>query len=112
MEICAIRSLVDCPDTIRAMLESKRARLEKVIAYCKEKKYEHCVAYLENARADMLHGFRESLGRKDDKPGRKAVQDCEHEGQRQQVEYGRGAECHQSQTRILLQRVRRLTVTK
>ena len=27
MEICAIWSLVDCPDTIRAMLESKRARL-------------------------------------------------------------------------------------
>ncbi len=61
MEICAIRSLVDCPDTIRAMLESKRARLEKVIAYCKEKKYEHCVAYLENARADMFTALENRL---------------------------------------------------
>ena len=61
MEICAIRSLVDCPDTIKAMLESKRARLEKVIAYCREKKYKHCVAYLENARADMFTALENRL---------------------------------------------------
>ena len=61
MEICAIRSLVDCPDTIKAMLESKRARLEKVIAYCREKKYTHCVAYLENARADMFTALENRL---------------------------------------------------
>ena len=61
MEICAIRSLVDCPDTIKAMLESKRARLEKVIAYCREKKYERCVAYLENARADMFTALENRL---------------------------------------------------
>jgi len=61
MEICAIRSLVDCPDTIRAMLESKRARLEKIIAYCKEKKYGRCMAYLENARADMFTALENRL---------------------------------------------------
>lgn len=61
MEICAIRSLVDCPDTIKAMLESKKARLEKVIAYCREKKYGHCVAYLENARADMFTALENRL---------------------------------------------------
>jgi hypothetical protein len=61
MEICAIRSLVDCPDTINAMLESKKTRLEKIIAYCREKKYEHCVAYLENARADMFTALENRL---------------------------------------------------
>jgi hypothetical protein len=61
MEICAIRSLVDCPDTIKAMLESKKARLEKVIAYCRGKKYEHCVVYLENARADMFTALENRL---------------------------------------------------
>jgi hypothetical protein len=61
MEICAIRSLVDCPDTINAMLESKRARLEKVIAYCREKGFKHCVAYLENARADMFTALENRL---------------------------------------------------
>ena len=39
MEICAIRPLVDCPDTIKAMIESKKARLKKVIDYCQEKEF-------------------------------------------------------------------------
>ena len=37
MEICAIRPLVDCPDTIQAMIASKRTRLERAIWYCREK---------------------------------------------------------------------------
>ena len=61
MEICAIRSLVDCPDTIKAMLESKRARLEKVIVYCREKEFKRCVSYLENARADMFTALENRL---------------------------------------------------
>lgn len=61
MEICAIRPLVDCPDTIKAMLESKRARLEKMIAYCKEKEFKRCVSYLENARADMFTALENRL---------------------------------------------------
>jgi len=61
MEICAIRSLVDCPDTINAMLESKKARLEKVIVYCRENEFKRCVAYLENARADMFTALENRL---------------------------------------------------
>jgi hypothetical protein len=61
MEICAIRSLVDCPDTIKAMIESKRARLEKVIDYCREKEFKHCVMYLENARCDMFTALENRL---------------------------------------------------
>ncbi len=61
MEICAIRSLVDCPDTIKAMLESKRARLEKVIVYCRKKGFKRCASYLENARADMFTALENRL---------------------------------------------------
>ncbi|MGA9665279.1 MAG: hypothetical protein WBQ69_02385 [Gallionella sp.] len=61
MEICAIRSLVDCPDTIKAMLESKRARQEKVIAYCRENKFKRCVSYLENASEDMFTALENRL---------------------------------------------------
>ena len=61
MEICAIRSLVDCPDTIKAMVESKRARLEKIIDYCREKEFKHCVSYLENARGDMFTALENRL---------------------------------------------------
>lgn len=61
MEICATRSLVDCPDTIKAMLESKRARLEKVIAYCRENKFKRCVSYLENARENMFTALENRL---------------------------------------------------
>ena len=42
-EICAIRPLVDCPDTIKAMIESKKARLKKVIDYCQEKEFKRVV---------------------------------------------------------------------
>jgi len=61
MEICAIRSLVDCPDTIQAMIESKRVRLEKIIAYCREKGFKHCVSYLEHARGDMFTAIENRL---------------------------------------------------
>ncbi len=61
MEVCAIRSLVDCPDTIKAMIESKRARLEKVIDYCREKEFKHCISYLENARGDMFTALENRL---------------------------------------------------
>jgi hypothetical protein len=33
MEICAIRPLVDCRDTIEAMVASKRDRLEKIMEW-------------------------------------------------------------------------------
>lgn len=34
LEICAIRPLVDCEETIKAMIVSKQERLDKVIEYC------------------------------------------------------------------------------
>ena len=61
MEICAIRPLVDCPDTIQAMLGSKKRRLEKTIAYCREKGFTHTVSYLENARGDMFTAIENRL---------------------------------------------------
>jgi hypothetical protein len=60
MEICAIR-LVDCQDTIQAMIASKRTRLERTIAYCREKEFTHTVSYLENARGDMFTAIENRL---------------------------------------------------
>jgi len=61
LEICAIRTLVDCPDTIQAMVASKRKRLEKVIVHCREKGFPHTVSYLENARGDMFTAIENRL---------------------------------------------------
>jgi hypothetical protein len=36
LEICAIRPLVDCDDTIKAMIASKRERLDKIIDFCQK----------------------------------------------------------------------------
>jgi hypothetical protein len=61
MEICAIRPLVDCQDTIQAMIASKKTRLEKIIEFCREKEYMHTVSYLENARGDMFTAIENRL---------------------------------------------------
>ena len=61
MEICAIRPLVDCQDTIQAMIASKRRRLEKTIAYWREKGFTHTVSYLENANGDMFTAIENRL---------------------------------------------------
>ncbi len=61
MEICAIRPLVDCEDTIQAMIESKKERFEQVIEYCRENEFKHCVSYLENARCDMFTAVENRL---------------------------------------------------
>lgn len=61
MEICAIRPLVDCQDTIEAMVTSKRDRLEKIMEYCRTKGYTHTVSYLENARGDMFTAIENRL---------------------------------------------------
>lgn len=61
MEICAIRPLVDCRDTIEAMVASKRDRLEKLMEYCRTKGYTHTVSYLENARGDMFTAIENRL---------------------------------------------------
>jgi hypothetical protein len=64
MEICAIRFLVDCPETIQAMIASKRTRLNQVIEFCREKKYSHAVTYLENASSDMFTALENRLNGK------------------------------------------------
>lgn len=64
MEICAIRSLVDCPETIRAMIESKSKQLDQVIEFCRLKEYSHTVSYLENARGDMFTALENRLNGK------------------------------------------------
>jgi len=61
MEICAIRPLVDCQDTINAMIASKNARLDKIIEFCREKEYTHTVSYIENARSDMFTAVKNRL---------------------------------------------------
>jgi hypothetical protein len=64
MEICAIRSMVDCPETIQAMIASKRTRLYQVIEFCREKEYSHVVSYLENASSDMYTALENRLNGK------------------------------------------------
>jgi hypothetical protein len=61
LEICAIRPMVDCEETIKAMILSKQERLDKIIAYCKEKGYRHTAEYLENARSDMFTAITNRL---------------------------------------------------
>jgi len=61
MEICAIRPLVDCQETIQAMIVSKKTRLEEIIAFCGEKGYTHTATYLENARGDMFTAVENRL---------------------------------------------------
>jgi hypothetical protein len=64
MEICAIRPLVDCQQTIEMMVELKKKRLEEIIMFCKEKEYSHIVSYLENAQPDMFTAVENRLNGK------------------------------------------------
>lgn len=64
MEICAIRSLVDCQETIDAMIVSKKKRLKEIIQYCHEHEYLHMVSYLENASPDMFTALENRLNGK------------------------------------------------
>lgn len=64
MEICAIRTLVDCPDTIQAMIASKKGRLDQVIEFCRQQNSAHTVSYLENARGDMFTALENRLNGK------------------------------------------------
>lgn len=61
LEICAIRSLVDCEETIKAMIASKEERLDKVIEYCRDREYKATVEYLENAKGDMFTAINNRL---------------------------------------------------
>lgn len=61
MEICAILPFVDCQQTIKMMVESKRKRLDEIIKYCRENEYASTVSYLENARPDMFTALEKRL---------------------------------------------------
>lgn len=61
LEICAIRPLVDCEETIKAMVASKKERLDKVIEYCRNREYKATVEYLENAKGDMFTAINNRL---------------------------------------------------
>lgn len=61
LEICAIRPLVDCEETIKAMIASKNERLNKVIDYCRARGYKTVVEYLENAKGDMFTAISNKL---------------------------------------------------
>lgn len=61
LEICAIRPLVDCEETIKAMIASKKERLNKVIDYCGARGYKTVVEYLENAKGDMFTAISNKL---------------------------------------------------
>lgn len=54
LEICALRSLVDDPKVIRQMVASKEKRLSELIGYCRQRGWNNCVSYLENAAPDMF----------------------------------------------------------
>lgn len=61
MNICAIRPLVDCQQTIDMMIESKKMQLENMISYCRNNEYTHMVSYLENAKHDMFTALEKRL---------------------------------------------------
>jgi predicted nucleic-acid-binding Zn-ribbon protein len=54
LEICALRSLVDDQKVIRQMVASKEKRLSELIGYCRQREWNNCVSYLENAAPDMF----------------------------------------------------------
>jgi hypothetical protein len=43
------------------MIGSKKARLEKVVAYCRKNEFKRCISYLENALADIFTALENRL---------------------------------------------------
>ena len=64
LEICSIRPFVEDQETIKAMVASKKARLDEVIKRCEEKGYAHTASYLENAIPDMFTAIKKRLNGK------------------------------------------------
>lgn len=60
-DITAIRYGVDDEKEIKAIIEAKTRRLDKLIEYCEDHSYTHCKSYLENAKGDMFTAFRKKL---------------------------------------------------
>ena len=60
-EICAIRSGIDDPDEIQALIDLKTKRLDALIARCHKRKFTHTAAYLENSKSDLFTAFSNRL---------------------------------------------------
>ena len=60
-EICAIRTGIDDPDEIQAVIDLKTERLASLIKRCRKKNLTHTVAYLENAKNDLFTAFSNRL---------------------------------------------------
>ncbi|KXB06964.1 hypothetical protein AKJ51_02365 [candidate division MSBL1 archaeon SCGC-AAA382A20] len=60
-DITAIRHGVGDEKEIKAIIEAKTRRLDKLIEYCEEHAYQHCKSYLENGEGDMFTAFRKKL---------------------------------------------------
>lgn len=61
LEICAIRPLVMCEETIKAMVDSRRKRLDKIIGHCKVMGYRSTLKYLEDARGEIFTAINNRL---------------------------------------------------
>jgi|GEM_PF-4886851 len=53
MKICAIWSL-EVPQYDQSDDRTHESTAEKVIVYCRKKRFKRCVIYLENTRSDMI----------------------------------------------------------
>jgi hypothetical protein len=101
MKICAIRSLVDCPETIQAVIASKRGRLNQVIEFCFQQNYAYTVAYLENSRGDMFTALENRLNGKTTSRVERLMRTAQY----QEMEHGGGSERNQDSPCLLRQRV-------
>jgi hypothetical protein len=60
-EICAIHSGVEEEDVIKAMIVSKKQRLEDVLTYCRERGCQAAAAHLQNAQGDLFTAISNRL---------------------------------------------------
>jgi hypothetical protein len=62
-DITAIRAQLK-EDEIEAVLKEKNARLDELISFCDNRKYQGCVSYLRNAKPDMFTALEKRLNGK------------------------------------------------
>ena len=64
IDITTIISLLHDKDEIDAVVKLKTNQLEELIKYCKERKWNSCASYLQNAMPDMFTAFKNKLNGK------------------------------------------------
>lgn len=64
--ICSIKSIQndDEEKIIEKIIKSKEKQLDKLVAYCQNKDWNNCAAYLRNAKPDMFTGIKNRLNGK------------------------------------------------